>query len=300
MRQVLAIHRHGSFARAAQALAISQPTLSKSIARLEDELKLVLFDRSGTGARVTPMGALIVERAERIVGEAARLRRDVELAAGGMLGKVAIGVDAGLSSTFLVRILEKAADRYPDLRLAMFVDAGDQLRRRMAAGELDMVVTAEAPGAPDPDFVRLPVIEEAAIAVAAPHHPLAGLDFIDRETFARHRSMSPPRETGFGTLAVLGLPEAADAPTEFYVLNDYEPAVRLAIKGVVTLLAPAHVVAPALAEGRLVRLNLDWSLDVAFVAIMPRAAGHSPVLRELAALAADVGREVVGRAASPN
>jgi DNA-binding transcriptional LysR family regulator len=67
MRQVLAIHRHGSFVKAADEIGVAQPTLSKSISRLEDELGLRLFDRTGSGAKVTPMGALLVARAETII-----------------------------------------------------------------------------------------------------------------------------------------------------------------------------------------------------------------------------------------
>lgn len=92
MRQVLAIHRRGSFVKAADDVGVAQPTLSKSISRLEDELGLKLFDRSGTGAKVTPMGALIVQRAETIIAEAERLARDIELVAAGQMGEARIAV----------------------------------------------------------------------------------------------------------------------------------------------------------------------------------------------------------------
>ena len=69
MRQILAITQYGSFAKAAEALGVAQPSLSKSIARLEDKLKVKLFDRSALGSALTPIGELIVERAARIVTE---------------------------------------------------------------------------------------------------------------------------------------------------------------------------------------------------------------------------------------
>ena len=79
MRQVASIARLGSFGKAAQELGISQPTLSKSIARLEDELRFKLFDRTGWRAQLTPMGEFIVERANRVILEARRFERDIDL-----------------------------------------------------------------------------------------------------------------------------------------------------------------------------------------------------------------------------
>lgn len=57
MRHVMAIHHAGSFARAAEELGLAQSTLSKSIARLEDQLGVTLFERSGAGATVKGLWA---------------------------------------------------------------------------------------------------------------------------------------------------------------------------------------------------------------------------------------------------
>src|SRR6185312_15334785 len=92
MSQVVAIAQHGSFGKAAAELGISQPTLSKSIARLEDELRFKLFDRSGWRAQLTPLGAFVVERAERLVAQSQRFEREVDLFALGEFGEVRIGL----------------------------------------------------------------------------------------------------------------------------------------------------------------------------------------------------------------
>lgn len=152
MRQVLAIHRHGSFAKAAEAVGVAQPTLSKSIARLEDELGLTLFDRSGSGARVTPMGALLVSRAEIVIGEAERLARDIELAAAGQIGEARIGVGPAMRS-FLPAFAQALAVRFPQLRLKLNVDLRDRLLADLRTGALDLVITAQSPD-PDGDYVQ--------------------------------------------------------------------------------------------------------------------------------------------------
>ena len=86
LQQVIAVRKHGSFAKAADALGVSQPNLSKSIARLEDELKLKIFDRTARGSALTPIGELIVERADAVIAETRDLARDAALLAGGETG----------------------------------------------------------------------------------------------------------------------------------------------------------------------------------------------------------------------
>jgi len=124
LRHMMSIHRMGSFARAAEQLGLAQSTLSKSIARLEDQLGLRLFERSGAGAVVTPMGAVVIAGAERIVEEAERLRRDVELAAAGDLGEIRIGLGPAFRPRFLPRFTEAIVRRWPRLKLMIDVEFG--------------------------------------------------------------------------------------------------------------------------------------------------------------------------------
>src|SRR5476651_112586 len=91
LRQVVAISTHGSFVKAAADLGISQPTLSKSISRLEDALGLRLFDRSGSGAALTPVGQFVADHAGRIINDTARLEREIELVNAGQVGEVRLG-----------------------------------------------------------------------------------------------------------------------------------------------------------------------------------------------------------------
>src|SRR5881394_1611359 len=107
LRQILAIRDHGSFAKAAEALNLAQPALSKSMAKVEGELGLTMFARSSTGSELTPMGEMIAERAEKVMAATRNLARDAALVAGGDAGAVRIGVGALLKDTLLPRLLLK-------------------------------------------------------------------------------------------------------------------------------------------------------------------------------------------------
>lgn len=294
MRQILAIHREGSFGRAADALGVSQPTLSKSIARLEDELNLTLFDRSGSGAAVTAMGALIVERAERIIGEAERLSRDVELVGAGQLGEARIGVGSALRATFLPEFAEAVARKYPALGLELTVGSRDLLVGRLRTGRKDVIIAADAEDLDPREVIKVELFREPVVAVAAPSHPLAGRDWVSLEEFARHPAASASADSGFANDAMLGLAGEAGARAAFFRVNDFEPALRLARAGLATYIAPLHVVRSDIDAGRLVRLELDWSRELTFVAAMTPAASHSPVVRRLVDIAQERARELAG------
>jgi len=91
LRYVVAVARERHFRRAAERCFVSQPALSAAIGKLEDELGIKLFERSKSDVSITPIGALIVEQAQRTLDEAERIR---EIAGGGrdqLVGTLKIG-----------------------------------------------------------------------------------------------------------------------------------------------------------------------------------------------------------------
>src|SRR6478735_1739619 len=117
LQQVIAVRKHGSFAKAADALGVSQPNLSKSIARLEDELKLKLFDRTAKGSVLTPIGEMIIERADAVIAETRDLTRDAALLAGGKTGIIRIGCTPALQAPLLAPLVHRVAQQHPHLRI---------------------------------------------------------------------------------------------------------------------------------------------------------------------------------------
>lgn len=282
MRQVLAIHRHGSFVKAADDVGVAQPTLSKSISRLEDELGIKLFDRSGSGAKVTPMGALLVGRAETIIAEAERLARDIELVAAGQIGEARIGIGPAMRR-FLPGFAEAMTRRWPSLRLHLNVDMRDRLLADLKAGALDMVITARTLEFGS-DYVDTEILREPVLAVASPDHPLARLDHISVEEFLRYPNAGASEPSMLTAAGAEGAGSGARQDS-LVVCNDDTTLKRLASRGLVTLLVNQHLVQDELDSGELLRLPLQWHMTITFVAVMSRATSYSPIFQEIVELA---------------
>jgi DNA-binding transcriptional LysR family regulator len=294
LQQVLAIHQHGSFAKAADALNLSQPSLSRSVARLEDELKAPVFVRTSRGAELTPLGELLVARAERIVAELASLARDAALAAGGETGEVRLGVGTLLGAGFLPRFLDRILDRYPRLRLTVETGDADDLLPRLAAREIDLVLCALGPHVGEPPLVTTRLLTAEMVVLAAPDHPLAGEQAIAPQRLAQFRCAGAATSV-FRNSALFDL-DAEDEDLSALMANDYRALLGLAEAGRCLLVAPSFVARAALAERRLVRLDVAWSREFAAVSVCTRAAAASPIIRRIIALIRELATELEAEA----
>lgn len=92
LAHALALSRLGNFHRAAKALHLSQPALSRSIRSLEHSLGVSLFDRHGAQIKPTVYGEALLRRAERMLEQSDELERDIQLLEGLKAGGLAVGM----------------------------------------------------------------------------------------------------------------------------------------------------------------------------------------------------------------
>lgn len=294
IRQVLAIQRHGSFARAADELGISQPAMSKSIARLEDELGLRLFDRSGAGARATPTGELVVERAERIISEAEQLQQLVELTSTGRIGRIRVGLGPVLHAEFLPRYAEALARRWPELKISIDVDRRDRLIEDIKTSRYDIVIHARAEELLGPDFVVTEVLREPALVVASPDHPLAALEEVPLDLFLSYPTGGASPDSMLTAQGSVLTPAVETHQENRIECNDERTLKLLAKQGLITLFTARHTVWRELEEGQLVPVKLGWRMTMQQLAVTRRAVSHSPIVREAVAIACRIGVDLGG------
>jgi DNA-binding transcriptional LysR family regulator len=172
------VARHGSFSRAAAALYLTQPAVSRQIAKLEQEAGVRLVERSARGLRLTAAGRVAVDRAEAIAGHLAAA--DAEIAAIATLGAGRLRMSAfpTAASTLVLDGVRKFRRRHPDVELT-FIEAGTHAGlRRLRAGEVDLALSFRAHGRPPaPRWTDLRadllLVDPLYVALASSHR-LAG------------------------------------------------------------------------------------------------------------------------------
>ena len=139
---LLAIRAEGSFVAAADAVGVTQPTLSAGIKELETSLGAVLVERGRAGAVLTPAGEEAADRAARALGEVEELVRAVHTAGEPFSGSFRLGAIPTIAPFLLPRVMPLLKTRFPNLRLQMREDLTGRLVDALRARTLDAAVIA--------------------------------------------------------------------------------------------------------------------------------------------------------------
>ena len=140
IRYAAALAEQGSFTRAADALDIAQPTLSRGIRDLEAEVGLPLFTRRQHGVEPTDFGYLFLQQAATVSAQVSLLEREVALAKGLHKGELAVGFGPYAAELLLPHALPRFVSAHPDVRVRIQVDSLEVLGRALRQRELDLVV----------------------------------------------------------------------------------------------------------------------------------------------------------------
>lgn len=172
LQKVITLAKTGSFNKAAKALNISQPALTKKIARLEDRLKVSLFYRTRRGTTPTTFGLYLIQHGEGLLEQSASLMHDLRLIAGLEMGELRLGVGPAVEHTVLPRALALFFKQYPNITFDIRVDNANILHNMLLRREIDIMVAATDPKKPDPQLIYEYLAGGDVILAARPGHPL--------------------------------------------------------------------------------------------------------------------------------
>ena len=142
--------RHGSFSRAAQALYLTQPAVSRQVAKLEREAGVRLLDRTPSGLRLTDAGQVALERADAIAGQLAAAEAELEAITSLSAGRLRLSAFPTVAATLVLDALRHFRKRHPGVELS-FVEAGTRAGlQRLRAGEVDLALAFRERGQPAP------------------------------------------------------------------------------------------------------------------------------------------------------
>ncbi len=185
MRQVLALAEHGSFARAAVALRLSQPALSRSIQLLEQQIGSALFLRSAVGVVPTDIGRLLVQRARQVLQMAEDLDQEVLSNRTLQAGQLSIGAGPYPVESVITTALTRFISAYPAIGVRVQVRDWDDFLPRLRSRELDFFVAEISTLKSEADLEVEPLSEHSLYFVGRHAHPLAARDNVTAaQTFA--------------------------------------------------------------------------------------------------------------------
>lgn len=172
LRYFVAVADTGKFTAAARDLHVAQPSVSKQVRKLEDELGAALLERRRTGVALTDAGAILLPWAKRMLADLDGARSEVAGLATLERGRLSVGATPSLSTVLLPRVLAAFHAEHPGITLSV-VEAGSRdLVDRLAAGELDLALVI-LPVRREELFETTPLIREELVLAVAKSHPLA-------------------------------------------------------------------------------------------------------------------------------
>jgi len=185
LRYIVAVARERHFGRAAEACFVSQPTLSVAIKKLEEELGMALFERGTGDVAATPVGARIVEQAQRVLEQAQAIKEIAKAGKDPLSGPFKLGMIYTIAPYLLPQLVRILHKRAPQMPLVIQENYTRLLREWLKQGDIDAAVLAlpfEEPG-----FAIQPLYDEPFVVALPREHRWASrksiaADELERET----------------------------------------------------------------------------------------------------------------------
>lgn len=176
LEYLVALAEHQHFRLAAEACYVSQPTLSGQIRKLEDELGVVLLERTSRKVLFTASGLLLVSQARRVLEEARLLREMAQQHTEEMAGPLHIGLIPTVGPYLLPHIIPAIRQEFPDLEIYLHEAQTSVLVNQLDNGELDCALLALVKETQP--FIEVPICEESMYLAIAADHPWAKRDYV--------------------------------------------------------------------------------------------------------------------------
>jgi len=177
LRYFLAVVREESITKASQVLHITQPTLSRQLAQLEEEAGVKLFERGNRKIRLTNEGFLLRRRAEEIVELADITARELLEQEAQIEGIISIGSGELGSMETIAQLCGTFRIKYPRVRFDIYTAAADVVKERMERGIIDIGLLLEPVDMERFEFIRF-AKKERWVVLMRTDDPLAGLEYV--------------------------------------------------------------------------------------------------------------------------
>ncbi|MEA5002496.1 MAG: LysR family transcriptional regulator [Christensenella sp.] len=193
LRYFLVVAREENITRAADLLHVTQPTLSRQIMQVEEELGVKLFTRSNHNIILTDDGMRLRQRAQEIVDLTDKTVREFTMSDNNLAGEITIGSGELHSVHYLAELLSQFHKMHPLVHFVLYSGQADHIKERMERGLIDVALLSEPVDMVRYDFMRLPETEEWGILIHE-DSPLAKKESVTPQDLVGVPLIMPQRE----------------------------------------------------------------------------------------------------------
>lgn len=263
LRYFVAVAERRHFTRAAADLGVAQPSVSKQIRTLEEQLGAPLFHRMKGNLALTPAGEILIGWARRVLADVAGAESEVRELVGLRRGRLSVGATPSLTTTLLPSVLARYHRSYPGIALALSEAGSRDLVRELEQGRLDIALVI----LPLEHAVleTTPLLREELVVAVPRAHPLAG-----RRTIAIAELRGTPLvmfRDGYDlrSATIAACRQAGFEPTFALEGGEMDGVLQLAAAGLGVAVVPSLVVDPAgpLAAVRIAQPALTRTIGLA-------------------------------------
>ncbi|MBX5464479.1 MAG: LysR family transcriptional regulator [Clostridia bacterium] len=251
-RQVV---ERGSFTAAAEALHVTQSTVTRQVAALERDFGAVLLERHGAHPRLTEAGQLVYECALRVAENLEECRQRVRDLETPGHGQVAVGCVETLVPTTLAELLQTFTGRYPDVRVQVLIAAIQETVNRLLNREIDVALLTTPVN--DPRIESHPLFEDPILFVAHPRLARQLPERLEVADLPRLPLITHKAGSRFRALVDSAMESVGILPRVVMEFDSHEAVRVMAELGLGVGLLPASTVEDAVAAGRLLRLRVE-------------------------------------------
>jgi len=288
----LEVMRLGSVSRAADALFVSQPTLTARLKNLEAELGEALFVRTGRGLKPTEAGLAFQPHAERALRALQEGQAMIAELQRGEAGALVVGAAPAASTYVLPALLRRFMASAPGVQLVVRTGHSEEVLHMVLQDEVQVGLVRSMH---HPDVESVPVYEDALVLVAPAGHPFATGDGVGMENMGSEPLILFDRTSSYHELTNALFRQAGVLPRSVLEVDNIEAAKKTVEQGLGVALLPEIAVTAEVAAGTLAQVPLVGASPVRrhIVAVRRRSAGPAPaVVRRFLKVVAEQAREL--------
>lgn len=233
----------GSFTKAAMALNVAQPVLSRQVRLLEVEMRQNLLIRNGRGATLTDAGRLLMEHGRGILHQVARAKEEMGRVHGALAGQVALGLPPSLSHRFAVPLIRAFKRALPQAQLSIGEGLSTHMQEWLNTGRIDLAIVYGTTFSPD---IELQPLTEETLVLLRPRNSQPSATKRSRVTLqqlANEPLIMPSRPNAIRMYVENQMAQAGLKPSVVLEVDGISAILDLVLDGLGSALLSEHAVA---------------------------------------------------------